>query len=886
MCLWNSWNLPYVSRLRNNEGLLFLFLIASVLLARTDPPADSQAEKKDAPPPKEFVEEKKPDASAVVLGKTNAASGEARRNENIFINAVDNNIQKDINIRNGVTATINSEMTAASRYYGTEYGVAPAGQIHLGPLTTAARAFHGQLYWTHNNSIFSARSFFQAGSVKPARDNLYGARVVTKLWHDAFATLEASQEKTRGYVNGNILVPRADERTCLNPDPRVCAIVDRWFRAWPAAAPNRTDIDQRALNTNALQALDTDSTSVRLDQLIGTKSRLIARHTWLNQKVDAFELVAGQNPDTTTKAHDAKITFSSAISKRAFLDVTTSFSRSRSLLVPEPNAVGPAVIVGTSLEKLGPGSSVPLDRVQNRYRDAVRFNRVDGKHTWTIGYELGRLQFNGREVSSNRGNYFFRSDFGKDAIANLRLGQVSRYSFGLGTTDRGFRRWEQAAFAQDTWRATGNLTLTYGLRYQPAQGIREVNNLTDIPFRCDCNNVAPNFGLAFRGPQHLGVFRAAYSLQYGEIFPPTLQQVRWDPPLFQKVEVQNPTFLNPLEGTAFGPGTRAIVFDVPADLRTPYSHQYNFSWELPLPHAAGRLQLGYVGTRTWKLFFMNYQNRAVPVPGVPQLTATITQRRPDARYFDFRKIRNQARAYYDAGRISYTLPQWRGATVDTSYWWSKAIDTGANYLTIASGDESNQRQAQTPLDVTGDLRGPSAFDQRQSWLTRLSYGFGAQHSRWLANWRADAIFLAKTGAPFSIFSGSDGPGFGNVDGIADDRPNIANPGILGRSINNPDTSRALLPRTAFSFIAPTGSRGNLGINTFRRGGIRNLNASLERRFAFGSDWSVAVRAESINLLNTPQFAEPVTDLSNPAFGMITNTLNDGRTLRFTLRIAF
>jgi len=41
-----------------------------------------------------------------------------------------------------------------------------------------------------------------------------------------------------------------------------------------------------------------------------------------------------------------------------------------------------------------------------------------------------------------------------------------------------------------------------------------------------------------------------------------------------------------------------------------------------------------------------------------------------------------------------------------------------------------------------------------------------------------------------------------------------------------------------------------------------------------------LRAESINLFNTPQFAEPGTELANGNFGQITNTLNDGRTFRF------
>jgi len=40
------------------------------------------------------------------------------------------------------------------------------------------------------------------------------------------------------------------------------------------------------------------------------------------------------------------------------------------------------------------------------------------------------------------------------------------------------------------------------------------------------------------------------------------------------------------------------------------------------------------------------------------------------------------------------------------------------------------------------------------------------------------------------------------------------------------------------------------------------------------------------MLKSPQFAEPNADLSSPAFGEIANTLNEGRTFRFTLRLDF
>ena len=115
-----------------------------------------------------------------------------------------------------------------------------------------------------------------------------------------------------------------------------------------------------------------------------------------------------------------------------------------------------------------------------------------------------------------------------------------------------------------------------------------------------------------------------------------------------------------------------------------------------------------------------------------------------------------------------------------------------------------------------------------------------------------------------------------MDANGGDRPNLLDPSILGRTIGHPDDSRLLLPRTAFAFIQPTDRAGNLGRNVFRKGGISNVNASISRPWSLGSERQLLFRAESINLFNTPQFAEPGRDLVNPNFGQITNTLNDGR----------
>lgn len=859
------------------------FVLAALVLA-------GQAAAPD--PQKTSAVEQKPDNKRTelnLLGSTDSAGGESRRNENVQFNLIDNNALRELNARLGTSATIVTEFQPERRYFGTEFGNTPAGLIHLNPANRPTN-LHGGLSFTHSNSIFSARSFFQVGGVQPAHENNYGFTAGLSLWRGAHLSLDGSQQKLRGSVNGNVLVPLPSERTPLATDPAVFRLIARWISAYPSIQPNRTDVDPRALNTNSPQTIDTDSTVVRLDQRLTAHDSIFARHSFTNQKVMAFELVAGQNPDTNTKSHASRVTWNHTMGSSSYVDVTVGFDRVHSLLTPEPNAVGPQVNIGTSYQVLGPNSSIPIDRRTNRFRHAILYRRQVGHHLLSVGGEVDRLQNNGLEASSERGNYYFRGDFGRDAITNFRLGIPSRYSAAVGNGHRGFRWFEQQYFAGDVWKVRSNLTLNYGIRYSPVTAPSEVNHLTPVDFDCDCNTFAPQFGLAVR--KRIGVFRLAYGLHFGEIYPQTLQQVHWDPPNFLKVEVQAPaSVLNPLEGTDLSPGARHIQFDVPRNLQSPYSHEYTFQWE-PIVGKSWSVQLGYIGVRTHKLFMMWFTNRAVDVSGVPKTTATITQRRPDPRYFELRQVRNASNAYFDAARVTFKAPPWRGFTMDASYWFSKAIDTGSAYTNMAAGDDARQGYAQSQDLVAKDLKGPSAFDQSHAVMVRFQYTVPVSHSRlFMAHaitdgWKISSVFLAKTGLPFSVISGSDGPGFGNVDGTNGDRPNLLDPSILGRTIGDPDHSRELLPRSAFAFIDPTDRRGNLGFNVFRRGGIRNMNAALTRSWTVHSDWQMTFRAESINFFNTPQFADPNPDLSSPAFGKITNTLNEGRSFQFTLQLRF
>ncbi len=827
-----------------------------------------------------------------LLGQVDTSSGEARRNENVQVDLIDNNVLKEINIRMGATATVVPVFEVERSYFGAEFGVDPKAAPHQTP--ARASGIHGSLYESHNNSLFSARSFFQVGKVQPARENDYGFSIASPLWRRAFLSLNGSQQKVRGSVNGNVLVPRPDERAPLAADPETRSLVERLFASYPKELPNRTDINERALNTNSPQHIDGNSIGTQLAQPLNDRDQLTFGYQYTSQTVDAFQLVAGQNPDTTTRSHDARLTWNRAWSPATLMDLTAAFRRVGSLLVPEQNAFRYIIMTGEALETLGPGSQIPIDRAANDFRYAGLIQHVQTRHRWAAGADVIRHQVNGAESNSHRGLFLFRNDFGRDAITNLRLGTPSQHNVSIGNVHRGFRNWDMRYYLGDNWRVTSDLTMDWGLRYEIVSTPHEINDLSSIPYDCDCNNFAPRLGLAYRLGDSWGVLRAAYGVHYGELFPVTYGQSRFNAPGNLRLVVSQPDFVNPLgrlRPEDLLPSSRSLLFDLPPDLVTPYPQQFNFTWELE-PAPAWRLSLGYVGSRSLKLLNTWFLNRGLPTPGMETVPATIDQRRADQRYFDIRRTTNSSRGYFDAAKVSLVVPRWHGLTIDASYWFGKTLDLGSDYTNTASGADSREARSQSEFDVFSDLKGLSSFDQRHAALWRLTYRTPklASGHRWmrqaLGSWELFAVVLLKSGAPFTVNSGSDGPGFGNVDGAGGDRPNLLDPSVLGRSVDHPDTSTRQLPASAFGFIEPGEQRGSIGRNTFHKDGIRNINAAVSRRWPFGGEKTLTFRAESLNFLNVPQFAEPGKELTNPNFGVITNTLNEGRTFRFLLQLGF
>jgi hypothetical protein len=859
---------------------LFLGLLLSAGL-----PAEEKQQSPAKPEPRPERAEAAPQARSTLTGAA------ARRNENVQVNRIDNDALKESNIRLGDNVTIVPHPPVETNHWGTEHGRAPGEAVVMRAQPTA-RDWHGEFFESLQNSIFNARTFFQAGGVLPSRQNSYGLRFGGPVKGLGTFTGNFSQRKVRGMVNGNVLVPLATERTSTAQDPAVRRVVERFLAAYPAQLPNRPDYDPRALNTNAPQRIDDTTAGLRLDRDFSGSRRLSVSHTLNRQRIDAFQLVAGQNPDTELHSHRSQLTYRQNLGAATEMSLAAGLARLKSVLVAEPNAVGPRVRFGYQIEELGPDSLFPINRAVNTFRWGAVFSHkpAAGAHQFTFGADALRTQLNGIETSNARGLIWFSNNFGRTAIGNLRFGTPTTYEVTIGEMDRGFRNLGANFFFGDQWRVHPRLQIYYGLRYNLDTTPKEVNGRSVVPYACDCNNFSPRFSLAWK----LGgnrVLRTGYTVSFGGIPPVTYGQTRYNLPNARYIVVQNPDLVNPLKGIDLtDPNGRTSPTVLARNLVSPYVHQYNFRLEDRIGKTLF-VRAGYIGSRTFKLLDSYQLNRAVPVPGIPLTTATVNERRPDPRYYDIKYIVNGGAAYMDAAQLAVESSPRRGLAWSFGYTFGKALDAGADYSFTGANNDINKGRSQSGDLAQQDRKGLSNFDSTHAVVFSYSYDLpraaAAGRLGLLVNgWQISGTTLVKSGTPLTLYLGSDAPGYGNVDGGSGDRPNIVDASILGMTIGNPDTAPLILRRDRFAYVVPGDARGNLGRGTFRKSPIANLNAAITKQWRFdgGREWSVLLRGEAFNLTNHPQFDEPQRNLSSPAFGKITNTLNDGRVLQLSLRV--
>ncbi|MGH9719611.1 MAG: TonB-dependent receptor domain-containing protein, partial [Bryobacteraceae bacterium] len=497
----------------------------------------------------------------------------------------------------------------------------------------------------------------------------------------------------------------------------------------------------------------------------------------------------------------------------------------------------------------GIGQIVSGRETDNRQR---QWNLIESM-AWSLGSHQLRFGMDYRRLAPDRRGAGTRVSILSEGLADL-LADRNLWISTSATEQAGGLLEEWSVFAQDTWRVTPRLTLSYGVRWelnppptttQPVYGLSEGSNPFSPPVVIETalwplrySNFAPRLGVAYGlGQNGNTVIRAGAGLYFDSSLSVATDLVNEGP--FNVTQFVNPArqvnFLaRLLMGYGFLPG-----------LRLPEVRHWNIS----VDHMFGggdAVSAGYIGSAGRRLL-----RREMGGPESNERVRLVM-------------ATNHGQSEYHSLQLQYRRRmgrRWHGLV---SYAWSHSIDT-------ASADGA-VHWVGSGLGAGTD-RGSSDFDARHAMSALLTYNLPGRRSagrgsKLLGGWSLDGALRARTGFPFSVVNAEHNLGVNLVNVF---RPDLApgNP-IWVKDASAPGQLR--LNRAAFQ-IRSQPAQGNLGRNSIAGFGMVQLDAALQREFAFDGHRSLLLRVEALNATNHANLADPVRFLSSPLFGESPSMLN-------------
>ena len=343
-------------------------------------------------------------------------------------------------------------------------------------------------------------------------------------------------------------------------------------------------------------------------------------------------------------------------------------------------------------------------------------------------------------------------------------------------------------------------------------------------------NVEPRAGVAWQvASDGRTVLRAAYARAVDE---PGTTAVR--------DTASNPPYGIPL--TAAGLIPLASAFDAtrpPGSRRPPPIRDYRNasvqSWNVNLQRQlAGDLAVtvGYLGSHGSDLRISRNINQ--PVNGVRPFAAVSASSpiQPGVPLGNITQVESSGFSNYDGAWVSVTKRLSRGLQFETSYTWSKSLDT--NSL------NSSGFAIQNGYDIAGEY-GPSDFDARHRFVVSAIYALPFTGHALIRDWQVAAVVQAQSGNPVNIVTST-----ASLNGL----PNTVRPDVTG-----PIRDR----RVAGSVVRSVGVR--------RRQSLRRSGQKCRRRTRLPQHGSVGREECASRSRRRLQFRVDVFDLFNhPNFG--------------------
>jgi hypothetical protein len=756
--------------------------------------------------------------------------------------------------------------------YPPELGHTPGAQISI-VTKSGGSQFHGTAFDYLRNDVFDARNYFDAPPLpKPAeRQNDFGATIGGPIRKDKtffFFSYEGLRLRLPQTATGEFFT--ASARAAVAPAYQ--PIVD----ALPLPPANAPLIDPTCDNiTNPCLAnlsvaysnpSSLNATSIRIDQNFSKKITLFARyvHAPSYGTYRSWEELHYQNANTDTMTAGATILLAPTMVNDfranwsrytgAFITDLTDFyggvAPPTSVLFPASSAYRPDQ--GQALVYLGFIGDSDMDvRAGTEYSNVQRqLNFVD-TFSWAVGVHQLKFGIDYRRVNptslEGTGYSFFPSGYAELVAGTSDVVLLSSYRpFSVIVSN-------YSLFAQDTWRVTNRLTLTYGLRWeintppvsatasQPLyvlQGIFDANPLAEVPgalWHTRYNNFAPRIGVAYQmTPKTVvrGGFGVFYDLGYGNVgyaaygFPYQISDfISASPPL--PFDPSNPALQPPPFSTVINSG--AFLSAVDPNLRLPYTLEWNAAIERQLG-AKQTLTASYVGSDGRRLL----RQDAITPPAFSGGPIQVT--------------RNAGYSHYDAVQVQFQRRISRGLQALASYTLAKSSDVGS---ADAAGLE-----ATSVSGVVLPLLSPSDFDIRNSFAGAISYevptpSWGRPARAILGGWAVDGIVRASSAPPINVTVGGLSP-LSEYNVV---QPNIV-PGQPYWIADPTQPDGKALNAAAFA-APPVGQNGDFPRNGLRSPySIDQTDLALRRQFSITERVKLDVRAEYFNVFNHPMFGLP------------------------------
>ena len=783
--------------------------------------------------------------------------------------------------------------------YAPEFGRTPGAQISIAT-RSGTNQFHGTLFDYLRNDALDANNWFNT-FVTPAipkakeRQNDFGGTFGGSIFRNR-TFFFFSYEGLRLRLPQTVLstVPDLAARQSATP------AMQPFLNAYPLAngADNvATGVAQ--FNSSFSSSSTLDASSLRIDHRLNERVSLFGRYNYspseLLQRGGGVQAPSVVTPiRITTQTGTVGATWS--ISSSLLDDVRFNYSRTNanshnlldnfggavplaSLPFPSPfsnqNGRLSFQIQGLQSGALTDGAGASNVQRQVNLVDSVSVQK--GTHSLKVGVDYRRLSPVQQPEQYQEGVFF--SSVTAAETGNNALGpfvQSLNPSFLL------FRN--LGAFAQDAWRVSPRLTLTYGLRWDvdfapatlsgpslPAVTGFNLTNLSTLaiapvgtpPFQTPYGNVAPRIGIAYavrQNPDWQTVVRGGFGVFYDLASIQTGVAAGVVPPFGQTNSLLGAVAF-PFSPANSAPPVIPAVATL-ANLAAPNPQlklPYTLQWNVALEQALGRQQaltLSYVGAAGRRLLQTTFFRSPPSNPGliVGQL------------------VDNSATSDYDALQLQFQRRLSRGLQAQASYSWAHSIDTGsASSTQLASNDN---------LPGSNANRGPSDFDIRNAFSAGATYEVPAPVQNALLKavlrgWSLQNAIQARSAPPVDVTDGR----FSRINGVAVDiRPDLV-PGpplyLFGPQFPG---GKALNPA---AFTDPPTSVGqplrvgNVPRNFLRGFGAAQWDLAVHRDFPIRESFALQFRAETFNVLNHPNFGQPSGRFQSGGFGVASQTLNNG-----------